>query len=409
LLSFTNFRDIIPIFAANFEKGMTFRSIKSLLVKTFSVFSLLIATQAFAGKNHTPASSEVGAAAPTAAEAHGAKKEGDFNVTETILEHIKDDHSWHLWGHTSISLPVILYTPQGFDVFSSEKLVDEHHEPVVYKGKFNYKLVAGKTKIVNAAGEVDVVASKKLWDFSITKNVASLFISVIILLLVLLTAARAYKKTGVTNAPKGLQSFMEPIVLFVRDEIALPNIGAKRYTKYMPFLLTIFFLILTNNFLGLIPLFPGGANVSGNIAFTMTLAVCVFIVVNLSSNKNYWEHIFWMPGMHWSMKLFLAPIELIGVFNKPISLMIRLFANITAGHILVLSLVCLIFIFKTVYAAAIAVPFVIFIFLIELLVAFLQAYIFTMLTAMYIGMASEEAHHDHHPAGEGADKELAHH
>ena len=388
---------------------MTFRSIKSLLVKTFSVFSLLIATQAFAGKNHTPASSEAGAAVPIAAEAHGAKKEGDFNVTETILEHIKDDHSWHVWGHTSISLPVILYTPQGFDVFSSEKLVDEHHEPVVYKGKFNYKLVAGKTKIVNAAGEVDVVASKKLWDFSITKNVASLFISVIILLLVLLTAARAYKKTGVTNAPKGLQSFMEPIVLFVRDEIALPNIGAKRYTKYMPFLLTIFFLILTNNFLGLIPLFPGGANVSGNIAFTMTLAVCVFIVVNLSSNKNYWEHIFWMPGMHWSMKLFLAPIELIGVFNKPISLMIRLFANITAGHILVLSLVCLIFIFKTVYAAAIAVPFVIFIFLIELLVAFLQAYIFTMLTAMYIGMASEEAHHDHHPAGEGADKELAHH
>jgi len=256
---------------------------------------------------------------------------------------------------------------------------------------------------------VDVAASKKLWDFSITKNVASLFISVIILLLVILTAAGAYKKTGVTSAPKGLQSFMEPIVLFVRDEIALPNIGAKRYAKYMPFLLTIFFLILTNNFLGLIPLFPGGANVSGNIAFTMTLAVCVFIVVNLSSNKNYWEHIFWMPGMHWSMKLFLAPIELIGVFNKPISLMIRLFANITAGHILVLSLVCLIFIFKTVYAAAVAVPFVIFIFLIELLVAFLQAYIFTMLTAMYIGMASEEGHHDHHPAAEGADKELAHH
>jgi F-type H+-transporting ATPase subunit a len=376
---------------------MALRPIKSILALCFSLFILLQPTNILASE-------------PAAATAeHANKEEGSFNVTETILEHIKDDHSWHLWGHTSIALPVILYTPQGFDVFSSEKLVDEHHEPVVYKGKFDYKLVEGKTKIVNAAGEVDVAASKKLWDFSITKNVASLFISVIILLLVILTAAGAYKKTGVTSAPKGLQSFMEPIVLFVRDEIALPNIGAKRYAKYMPFLLTIFFLILTNNFLGLIPLFPGGANVSGNIAFTMTLAVCVFIVVNLSSNKNYWEHIFWMPGMHWSMKLFLAPIELIGVFNKPISLMIRLFANITAGHILVLSLVCLIFIFKTVYAAAIAVPFVIFIFLIELLVAFLQAYIFTMLTAMYIGMASEEAHHDHHPAGEGADKELAHH
>ena len=376
---------------------MALRPIKSILALCFSLFILLQPTKILASE---PA---------TASAEHAKTEEGSFNVTETILEHIKDDHSWHLWGHTSIALPVILYTPAGFEVFSSAKLVDEHHEPAVYKGNFDYKLVAGKTKILNEAGEVDIAASKKLWDFSITKNVASLFISVIILLLVILTAARAYKKTGITSAPKGLQSFMEPIVLFVRDEIALPNIGAKRYAKYMPFLLTIFFLILTNNFLGLIPLFPGGANVSGNIAFTMTLAVCVFIVVNLSSNKNYWAHIFWMPGMHWSMKLFLAPIELIGVFNKPISLMIRLFANITAGHILVLSLVCLIFIFKTVYAAAIAVPFVIFIFLIELLVAFLQAYIFTMLTAMYIGMASEEAHHDHHPATEGADKDLAHH
>ncbi len=389
---------------------MSCSRIKSLLVVGFGLFAMLFSTTLLANEKPVVAESakqEVSGATP--AKELAAKEAGSFNVTETILEHIKDDHSWHLWGHTSISLPVILYTQQGFDVFSSEKLVDEHHEPVVYKGKYDYKLVEGKTKIVNAAGEVDVAASKKLWDFSITKNVASLFISVIVLLLVILSAAGAYKKTGITSAPKGLQSFMEPIILFVRDEIALPNIGAKRYAKYMPFLLTIFFLILTNNFLGLIPIFPGGANVSGNIAFTMTLAVCVFIVVNLSSNKNYWEHIFWMPGMHWSMKLFLAPIELIGVFNKPISLMIRLFANITAGHILVLSLVCLIFIFKTVYAAAIAVPFVIFIFLIELLVAFLQAYIFTMLTAMYIGMASEEAHHDHHPAGGGADKELAHH
>ena len=349
--------------------------IKPLLVASFSIIFMFNTVSALA------------------AEKTEAKEEGSFNVTETILEHIKDDHSWHLWGHTTISLPVILYTPKGLEVFSSAKFIDEHHEPVVYKGNFDYKLVAGKTKIVNAAGEVDAAASKDLWDFSITKNVASLFISVIILLLVVLTAAGAYKKTGVSSAPKGIQSVLEPIVLFVRDEIALPNIGAKRHAKHMPFLLTIFFLILTNNFLGLIPIFPGGANVSGNIAFTMTLALCVFIVVNLSSNKQYWQHIFWMPGMHWSMKLFLAPIEFIGVFTKPISLMIRLFANITAGHILVLSLVCLVFIFKTVYAATVAVPFVIFIFMIELLVAFLQAYIFTMLSAMYIGMASEEAHH----------------
>ena len=379
---------------------MTFRSIKSLLVKTFSVFSLLLATEAFAGENHTPAPAGAGVEATATTEAHGAKKEGDFNVTETILEHIKDDHSWHLWGHTSIHLPVILKTSKGFEVFSSEKLVDEHHEPAVYKGNFDYKLVEGKTKIVDANGNVDVEASKQLWDFSITKNVASLFVSVFILLVVLLSAAAGYKKTGVKSAPKGLQSFMEPIILFVRDEVAIPNIGAKKAGKYMPFLLTIFFLILINNFLGLIPFFPGGANVSGNIAFTMTLAVFVFIVVNVSANKSYWEHIFWMPGMHWSMKLFLAPLELIGVFTKPISLMIRLFANITAGHILVLSLICLIFIFKTVFASAIAVPFAVFIGLIELLVAFLQAFIFTMLAAMYIGMATEEHHHDAH--GEAA-------
>lgn len=334
----------------------------------------------------------------TAATAHTEKhEEGDFNVTKTILEHIKDDHSWHLWGHTSIPLPVILYTDKGIEIFSSAKLVDKHHHPAVYKGNYNYKTFEGKIKVVNEDGTVNEELTKKVWDFSITKNVASLFISVIILLAVFLSVASAYKKRGVTSAPKGFQNFMEIVVLFVRDEIAKPNIG-KHYQKYMPFILTIFFLILINNFLGLIPFIPGGANVSGNIAFTMTLAVFVFIVVNINGNKSYWEHIFWMPGMHWSMKLFLAPIELIGVFTKPISLMIRLFANITAGHILVLSLICLIFIFKSVFASAVAVPFAVFIGLIECLVAFLQAFIFALLSSMYIGMATEEHHHheDHH-------------
>jgi len=381
---------------------MSFLRIKTLLVAGFSFLAIAISNPLLANEKavsldsntaaHDSASQVAGAEAPTANAAHEAK---EFNVTETILEHIKDDHSWHLWGHTSIPLPVILKTSKGFEVFSSAKLVDEHHEPTVYKGNFDYKLVEGKLKIVNAEGNVDEEANKQLIDISITKNVASLFVSVFIILLVFLTAAASYKKTGVTSAPKGLQSFMEPVVLFVRDDLAIPNIGKKKYAKFMPFLLTVFFLILTNNFLGLIPFFPGGANVSGNIAFTMMLAVCVFIVVNLSANKNYWEHIFWMPGMHWSMKLFLAPIELIGVFTKPISLMIRLFANITAGHILVLSLICIIFIFKTVFASAIAVPFAVFIGMIECLVAFLQAYIFTMLTAMYIGMANEEHHHEH--------------
>jgi F-type H+-transporting ATPase subunit a len=381
---------------------MSFLRIKTLLVAGFSFIAIAISNPLLANEKavsldsntaaHDTASQVTGAEAHTATVAHEAK---EFNVTETILEHIKDDHSWHLWGHTSIPLPVILKTTKGFEVFSSAKLVDEHHEPTVYKGNFDYKLVEGKLKIVNVEGNVDEEANKQLIDISITKNVASLFVSVFIILLVFLTAAASYKKTGVTSAPKGLQSFMEPVVLFVRDDLAIPNIGKKKYAKFMPFLLTVFFLILTNNFLGLIPFFPGGANVSGNIAFTMMLAVCVFIVVNLSANKNYWEHIFWMPGMHWSMKLFLAPIELIGVFTKPISLMIRLFANITAGHILVLSLICIIFIFKTVFASAIAVPFAVFIGMIECLVAFLQAYIFTMLTAMYIGMANEEHHHEH--------------
>ena len=383
---------------------MSCSRIKSLLVVGFGLFAMLFSTSLLA--NETPvvteaAKQEVSEAAP---KEHAAKKEGDFNVTETILEHIKDDHSWHLWGDKSIHLPVIVKSIKGFEVFSSEKLVEIERlengtyemKPIVYKGNFDYKLIEGKLKIVDAAGNVDKAANKQFWDLSITKNVASLFVSVFILLVFLLTAAAAYKKTGVKSAPKGLQSFMEPIILFVRDEVAIPNIGAKKAGKYLPFLLTIFFLILTNNFLGLIPFFPGGANVSGNIAFTMTLAVCVFIVVNLSANKSYWEHIFWMPGMHWSMKLFLAPIELIGVFTKPISLMIRLFANITAGHILVLSLICLIFIFKTVFASAIAVPFAVFIGMIELLVAFLQAFIFTMLAAMYIGMATEEHHHEGH-------------
>ncbi len=382
---------------------MASRTIKSLLVLCLSLFTMAFSGNVFANEKAVQTEQRN----PAAAHEPAAHEAEAFNVTETILDHIKDDHSWHLWGHTSLPLPVILYTPKGFEFFSSAKFMNEHHEEIMYKGNYDYKIIEGKIKIVDATEAVDVEASKGLWDFSITKNVASLFVSVFILLTVLLTAAGAYKKTGITSAPKGVQSFMEPIVLFVRDEVAIPNIGKKKFAKYMPFLLTIFFLVLVNNFLGLVPFFPGGANVSGNIAFTMTLAVCVFVVVNLSANKNYWEHIFWMPGMHWSMKLFLAPIELIGVFTKPISLMIRLFANITAGHILVLSLICLIFIFKTVYASAIAVPFAVFIGMIELLVAFLQAYIFTMLSAMYIGMATEEHHHEAHDH-EGH-KNVAHH
>jgi F-type H+-transporting ATPase subunit a len=363
---------------------MAFKGIKSTLVAVFSFFSLLFVSNVSAQDPHHPANKEAGS------ETH----EKEFNITETIMEHVKDSYGWHLWGHTTLHLPVILHTDKGFEVFSSANLIDEHHNPVVYKGLNNYKLnhETGKVDILGEDGST-INHDAKLLDISITKNVATLMLSAFLVCLIFLSIARAYKKTGVTSAPKGLQSFLEPIILFVRDDIAKPNLGTK-YARYMPLLLSIFFFVWLNNILGLIPFFPGGANLSGNIAFTMVLAVIVFIVVNLSANKHYWKHIFWMPGVPVPMKIFLAPIELLGIFIKPISLMIRLFANITAGHILMLALICLIFVFKAIAAAAVAVPFAAFIYCIELLVAFLQAFIFTMLTALYIGMAVEEHHHE---------------
>lgn len=358
---------------------------KSILVAAFSVFLAVFANRATA-QNH---GETAGHEAPAS---HGEK---EFDITETIMDHVKDSYGWHLWGHTTIHLPVILYTDKGLEVFSSAKLTDEHHQPVVYAGKNNYRLEgeSGKIAILGADGHPDKTA--RLLDISITKNVATLLLSALLVCLIFISIGKAYSKTGVNSAPRGLQSFLEPIILFVRDDIARPNIGA-RYARYMPLLLSIFFFIWLNNLLGLIPFFPGGANLSGNIAFTMVLAVIVFIVVNLSANKDYWKHIFWMPNVPVPMKVFLAPIELMGIFIKPISLMIRLFANITAGHILMLALICLIFVFKAVAAAAVAVPFAAFIYCIELLVAFLQAFIFTMLTALYIGMAVEEHHHEAH-------------
>lgn len=361
---------------------MVFKGIKSLLVGVLAGFLLLNSSAVKAQQD--------GETTTDTTKAHNVE---EFNITETIMDHVKDSYGWHLWGHTSVSLPVILYTDKGLEVFSSSKLINEHHEPVAYAGKNTYKVnkESGKVQILNAVGTANHKA--KLVDISITKNVATLLLSMLLVCVVFLSVARAYTKRGVTSAPKGLQSFLEPIILFVRDDIAKPNIGPK-YAKYMPFLLSIFFFIWLNNLLGLIPFFPGGANLSGNIAFTMVLALIVFVVVNVNSNKAFWKHVFWMPGVPVPMKIFLAPIELLGVFIKPISLMIRLFANITAGHILVLALICLIFVFKAVAAAAVAVPFAAFIYCIELLVAFLQAFIFTMLTALYIGMATEEHHHE---------------
>jgi len=310
----------------------------------------------------------------------------DFDPQTVIMEHIGDSHSWPIVGKNTIPLPVILYTDKGMEIFSSAHL---QPEGAAYKGSYyTYKLENNKVRAVDAAGKIDEEASGRVWDFSITRNVISMMMTTTILLVVFLSVSSAYKKT-VGKAPKGLQSFMEPLILFVRDDIALPNLGIK-YKRFMPLLLTIFFFILINNLFGMIPFFPGGFNLTGNIAVTMVLAVIILFVVNLNGNKHYWKHIF-MPNPWWLFPIMI-PVEIVSIFSKPIALMIRLFANITAGHIVILSLISLIFIFQTLWVSPVSIIFVVFMDLIELLVAFLQAYIFTLLSALFIGMATEEHH-----------------
>ena len=311
-----------------------------------------------------------------------------YDPKDAIFEHIDDSHSWHILGKTSIPLPVILYTSDGFEIFMSDKL----HEGEIYKGKnASYLLEKDKVKVVDNSGKID--ASKKLFDFSITRNVASMWMAMIFLIIIFGSVSSAYKKRS-GKAPRGLQSFLEPLIIFVRDDVAIPNIG-KNYGKYMSLLLTFFFFILINNLLGLVPFFPGGYNLTGNIAVTLSLAFIVLIVINFSGNKYYWKHIF-LPEIPLWLYIIMIPVELIGIISKPFALMIRLFANISAGHIVVLSLVSLIFIFKSLAVSPASVVFVVFMDTIELLVAFLQAYIFTMLTALFIGMAVHEHEHHHH-------------
>jgi len=318
------------------------------------------------------------------------KQAEKFDAGKTAMEHIADKHEWHLLGEkVVVPLPIILYTDKGFEFFSSEKF---HAEGNIYKGKYyNYSLIEDKVKIVDQAGKADDVATKKVWDFSITQNVAGMWLSGLLIVFVFLIASSGYKKR-VGKAPKGLQSFVEPIILFIRDDVALPNIGVK-YERFMPLLLTVFFFILFNNFFGMIPFFPGGYNLTGNIAVTFTLAFIIFLVINLNANKHYWKHIF-SPNPWWLFPIMI-PVEIVGIFSKPIALMIRLFANMLAGHIVIISLISLIFIFNTLWIAPVSVGFALFIDVIEVLVVFLQAYVFTILSALFIGMAVQE-HHDSH-------------
>jgi len=313
-----------------------------------------------------------------------SSKENGFNPTPHILHHIADSYEWHLWGDVSIPLPVILYAEGNWDVFMSS---DFHHgKSKVTKGDRTYKIDHHHIIEEN---------NKKFINLSITKNVASMLFSALLLCLLVVKTSQAYKKTK--TAPKGLQSFLEPLILFVRDDIIKSNIGPK-YEKYTMFLLTVFFFILINNLLGLT---PGAANVTGNISVTFVLSLFTFIIITISANKGYWKHLVSPPGTPVALLPIMIPIEIFGVFTKPFALMIRLFANITAGHIIIFSLISLIFVASNngvnVVAgwsvAPISVMFVLFIFLIEILVAFLQAYIFTLLSAVFIGLAVKEEDH----------------
>ena len=381
---------------------MMVKRTKSILAAVFSVFSLFFFTAAVAQEKHENEKTEKKA----------------FDANEVIFGHVLDAHEFHflsykgsdgLQHHATIPLPVILYSKEkGFDVFMSSNF---EHGGKNYKGydlltdeeiaerKLDpKKFTAGQVVAVNESGEIN--SNVKVYDVSLTRNVVQMLLALILLVWVLLYMAKKYRSgQGVTTAPKGIQNVMETLINFIRDEVAVPNLGHK-YKKYFPYLLTVFFFILINNLVGLI---PGSANVTGNIAFTMVLAVISFIVIMFSTNKHYWGHIF-NPPVPVGVKPILVLVEALGVLTKPFALMIRLFANMIAGHIIIISLISLIFIFGSLSTAIgwgfspLSVAFVVFIYFIELLIAFLQAYIFTILTAVFIGQAFEGSHDDvdHH-------------
>jgi len=337
-------------------------------------------------------------------DSHGA----EFNAGEMIMHHVTDAHDIHLMdvgGHpVSIPLPIILLSTEGVDIFLSSAFHHGHaeHNGYILSHGHIYKRAESQSEIKAAqgfvaenwggyfAGEPDAFI-----DLSLTKTATGIMLTVILMFIVFMSIAKAYKRNP-NEAPKGLQSFMEPLILFIRDEVAKPSIGP-RYEKFMPYLLTVFFFIWIANMLGLIP-FIGGFNITGNLAVTAILAIITFIITNVNGNKSYWAHIF-APGVPVALYPLMIPIEIMGLFIKPIVLCARLFANITAGHIIILSFMSLIFIFGNLYGAGagygvsiVSLAFAIFMNILELLVAFLQAYVFTLLSALYFGAAVEEHH-----------------
>ncbi|UCS94093.1 F0F1 ATP synthase subunit A [Echinicola marina] len=315
-----------------------------------------------------------------------SSEEGGENKTGFIMHHIKDSHEWHFatMGHTHVTLPlpVIIYSAdRGLEFYSSSDFQDHetHKFGVEHNGYY-----------INEHDKLHAVDENRSYiDLSITKNVAMLIIVLVVVFFLVFSAVSNYKKNP-NGAPKGVASFIEPLVLFVRDEVAKPNIGPK-YKKFTPYLLTIFFFIWIGNLLGLV---PGAANLTGNIAVTMTLAVFTFFATNLNGNKDYWKHVVATPGVPLPLLIVIVPVEIIGLFTKPFALMVRLFVAITAGHIVILSFIGLIFVFESYAVGVASTVMVVFINLIELLVATIQAYVFTLFSAMYIGSAVAE-HHDH--------------
>lgn len=333
-------------------------------------------------------------------------------VSAFIDHHLQDSHYFTLFekaeDHFFVSLPLpVLLWDNGLQMFMSSKF--HHGETIAAHNGNHYKLYHGKIYKTDAAGTITLddhnhPTQSKPFDFSITKNVVTALLVGLIMFLLFRGLARQYQLRSI---PKGIGRVLEPLVIYVRDEIAKPNIGEKKHRRFMGFILTVFFFIWIANLLGLTPL---GTNLTGNIAVTVGLALLTYLITTFSGNKDYWKHIFWMPGVHWVMKIFFIPIELLGTITKPFALLVRLYANITAGHVVLFTLLGAITVAKTDLSMSVggSIGYGIFYFilaffitLIELLVAFLQAYIFTLLSALFIGMAVADHDHEHEHDQEG--------
>ncbi len=329
-------------------------------------------------------------------DSHGHGSENlsiEDSIKQTINHHLQDSHSFHLVGEFGFPLPVILWD-EGLHMFSSSNFEGEHGV-AESNGKY-YAISHGNGHVyrTDASGKINhdehgFESNIKPLDLSITKNVFTIIMMGLLMFFLFSGLAKSYAKNG--GIAKGPGRFLEPIVLYVRDDIAIPNIGEKHYKKYMPYLLTIFFFVWFINLLGLTPL---GVNITGNLAITAALALLTYLITTFTAKKDYWKHIFWMPGVPTPMKIILAPIELLGTFIKPFSLMIRLYANMMAGHVVLMTIIGLMFIFKNWIGSPLSLGLAFVLSLLELLVAAIQAYIFTMLSALYFGAASEEHEHE---------------